>query len=169
MSDGRKCCREILGLIDSLQVFKKLFPSGSLKQEDLVARLLGVSYNAHNAMADVESLRQLILLPSVANLQLAFSFSPTDVHSSMMFDREKKNLPSLNILLSSGVCKLPTAENIAGSGLNLHHLRAIFRRCGEDGLRDVFTAKNSDNLPRVTSAKKILDEVIPKLAAFFEK
>lgn len=37
-----------------------------------------------------------------------------------------------------------TTENIAGSGLNLGHLRLIFKRSGEDGLVDVFSMKNQE-------------------------
>jgi hypothetical protein len=67
------------------------------------------------------------------------------------------------------VCKLNIAENIAGSGLNLKHLQIVYNRAGEDGLRDIFIAKNSEGAPRVTSCKKVLDEVIPKLLAYFQK
>ncbi|KAH3788231.1 hypothetical protein DPMN_166366 [Dreissena polymorpha] len=67
-----------------------------------------------------------------------------DEHRSMVFNQEKaKNLPSLSRLISSGVCKMCTAENIAVSGLNMAHLQTIYRRSGEDGLRDIFTMKNS--------------------------
>lgn len=62
-----------------------------------------------------------------------------------------------------------TTENIAGSGLNLGHLRLIFKRSGEDGLVDVFSMKNSLGKPRVTSDKKVLGECIPKLCAYFSK
>lgn len=65
--------------------------------------------------------------------------------------------------------KRPTAENIAGSGLSLSNLSAIFSRSGEDGLRDIFTAKNSEGLPRISNSKKVLEEVIPKLANYFVK
>ncbi|KAH3792791.1 hypothetical protein DPMN_146290 [Dreissena polymorpha] len=40
-------------------------------------------------------------------------------------------------------------------------------RSGEDGLLDIFTMKNSDGQPRVTSMKKVLDKVLPKGATFF--
>lgn len=55
-------------------------------------------------------------------------------------------------------------RNIAGSGLNLGHLRLIFKRSGEDGLVDVFSMNNSLGKPRVTPDKKVLGECIPNRA-----
>ena len=45
----------------------------------------------------------------------------------------------------------------------------IAERSGEDGLYEVFTAKNSDGQPRVSNQRKLLEEIIPKLAAFCDK
>jgi hypothetical protein len=67
------------------------------------------------------------------------------------------------------VCKNTAAENIAGLGLNIQNLNTIYRRSGEDGPMDIFTNKNLDAAPRVTNVKKVLDEVIPKMAAYFTK
>ena len=160
-----------LGLIDSLSVFSKSFPKQSHKQEDLARSLLGISYNAHNAVADVETLAHLLKFTKFSNEQLlSYSFPPKAAYHSLLFNREKsKNVRSLDLLVGNGIFKRPTAENIAGSGLHLSHLRTIFKRSGEDGLRDVFTVKNSEGLPRVTSAKKVLDEVLPKLAKYFSQ
>ena len=77
------------------------------------------------------------------------------------------NLPSLKILIAKGVMKVTAAELIAGSGLNLLHLKAIYSRKGEDGLRDTFQCPSSSGKPRVTSNKRVLNDVIPKLIAFF--
>ena len=38
-----------------------------------------------------------------------------------------------DILVAKGIYKQATAENIAGSGLQLCHLRTIYDREGEDG------------------------------------
>lgn len=65
--------------------------------------------------------------------------------------------------------KLCTAENIASSGLNLSHLKTIYKRHGEDGLCNVFQMKNNLGQPRVTNVKKTLESVIPKLAKFLEQ
>lgn len=90
-------------------------------------------------------------------------------HQCLSLKEKAKNLPSLSCLIASSVCKLPTAENIASSGLNLEHLRKIFIRDGEDGLHSTFTMKNSEGQPRVTNTKRTLETVIPKLADFLQK
>lgn len=161
----------VTSFIDSLPVFKKIFPNQSHRQEDLALSCLGISYNAHNALADVETLGKLVNHTQLSQSDLLkYSFSPEAVYNSRLFSLQKsKNIKSLEILVSRGICKMPTAENIAGSGLNLSHLSKIFERAGEDGLRDTFIMKNSEGLPRVTNVKRILDDVIPKIAAFFKQ
>ena len=78
----------ITGLVDSLTVFKKQFPGQSHKQEDLVQRHLGLTYNAHNALDDVEALGRLLGLCEVADL-LKVSFSPVAVKAAYLFNIEK--------------------------------------------------------------------------------
>jgi len=74
-------------------------------------------------------------------------FSAKAIHQNILNSREKsKNIGSLNVLVSSGVCKMTTAENIAGSGLKLVHLKKIHSRDGEDGLMNTFTMKNCEVL-----------------------
>ena len=98
------------------------------------------------------------------------SFTSIDImHSLNANSAKRKHLPSLSVLVANGIMKAPTAENIAISGLNYSHLKVIYQRKGEDGLYNVFTMKNSQGLPRVTKTKRILEEVIPKLAEFFSK
>ena len=59
---------------------------------------------------------------------------------------KKKNMPSLSILVSGGIVKMCTAENIASSGSNYSHLKTVFERKGEDGLVSVFQMENSKAL-----------------------
>jgi DNA polymerase III alpha subunit (gram-positive type) len=162
----------VMAFCDSMALFRKVFPNQCLKQESLVKSVLGVAYDAHNAMADVESLGRLIqhTLPQVKSIT-GFTFSPEAVHNNIMYNKQKSlNIRSLDMLMAKGVFKRPTAENIAGSGLHvsLQHLRTIYKRGGEDGLRDVFMEKNSEGQPRVTNQKRILDVVIPKLGEYLE-
>ncbi|KAL4236483.1 hypothetical protein ACF0H5_004869 [Mactra antiquata] len=101
---------------------------------------------------------------------MSFSFSIQAVYHHFQSSKEKaKNLPSLKCIVASSVCKLPTAENIAASGLNLEHLRMIYTRDGEDGLHFTFTSKNSEGQPRVTNTKRTLDTLVPNLANFFQR
>ena len=165
-----KFCDTVLGCIDSLGVFKKVFPKeSSYKQEELVRKFLNTSYSAHDAMEDVNALGNLLFHANCSSdVLLKHSFSPMAVYNQRLFNREKyKHVDSLCPLVAAGAMKRTTAENIAGSGLNINHLQIIFRRDGEDGLSSVFTVKNSEGQPRVTHSKRVLEEVIPKLAAFF--
>lgn len=167
-----KFCVPVKGFVDSLPLFKKVFPGlGCYKQEFLVKNILQQTYGAHDAIEDTKALGNLITHAQLDSCQiLEFSFSTRGMTNGVAYNKEKaKNLPSLSVLVYSGVCKAPTAENIAGSGLNIDHLKLIYQRDGEDGLRNTFMVKNSDAQPRVTSAKRILDTVIPKLVEFFKK
>ena len=163
------CC--VVGFIDSLPVFRKVFPNQeSYKQEDLARTLLQSSYAAHNAIEDVEILGNLVWHANMASEDLLkHSFRPNAVFNQLSFNEEKnKNKESLNPLICNGVMKRPTAENVAGSGLNFKHLRKIYDRDGEDGLRNIFCVINSEGKPRITTTKKVLEDVIPKLAEYFK-
>ena len=60
---------------------------------------------------------------------LLHSFNPSAVANPMCFlDEKALNLSSLDLLVSTCVCKRHTAENIAGSGLKLAHLKLVFSR-----------------------------------------
>lgn len=84
-------------------------------------------------------------------------------------ETKSRNIDSLHCLIASGVLKTATAENVAGSGLNLHHLQLIWQRDGEDGLMNVLSAKNSLDKPRVTKEKRLLGNIISKLCCYFQK
>ena len=86
-------------LVDSLTVFQKQYPGQSHKQEDLVQRPLGLTYNTHNALDDVESLGRLHGLCEVTDL-LKLSFSPVVVKAAFLFNIEKsKNLRKIIIII----------------------------------------------------------------------
>jgi len=166
-----KFMSSVVALVDSLSVFRKLHPKlESHKQEDLARILLKETYPAHDAVQDVIALQKLISNEELSTSQLlTFTFPPAAVYNQWLFNKEKlKNIESLSVLLYNGVMKAPTAENVAGSGLNLTCLRTIFRRDGEDGLSNTFTGKNKEGQPRVTSCKRTLETVIPKLVEFFQ-
>ena len=57
----------------------------------------------------------------------------------MAFNSAKgQNYPKLSPLISCGVMQSPTAENIAGSGLKLVHLKMLINRDGKDAMIDLF-------------------------------
>ena len=168
-----RLCTCVLACVDSLSLFKKIFPNeSSYKQEALVQNILQQKYNAHDAIADVQALGSLYTFPSDLPVKdvFAHSFTLKAIHLNQVHLKEKaRHLPSLSIIVANSVCKSSTAENIASSGLNLGHLRTIFTRDGQDGLLNVFQGKNSEGQPRVTNAKRVLESVVPKLAEFFSK
>lgn len=156
----------VIGLIDSLAVFKKKYPRlSSYKQEELAKSLLNATYGAHDAEEDVNILVDLVSHSKMTEKELStFSFPPSAVCNQLKYNKVKaSNLPSLHPLIGKGVFRITIAEKIAGSGLNISHLRKNFQRDGEDGLYNTFVCKNSDGQPRVTNTKKTLEEVIPKL------
>ena len=89
----------------------------------------------------------------------------------MVINMYKKSclLDGLSRLVAFCIMKTATAENIAGSGLNVQHLKKINESSGEDGLRSTFTMTYGEGQPRVTNAKRTLEDVVPKLAQYFEK
>ena len=115
----------VQGCIDSLAVFRKVFPGQpNYKQENLVNSLLHTTYKAHDAMEDVISLSLCTKIMLSDNDLLAFSFAPDAVYNNLLFNQTKY----LEILIAKGVVQRVTAENIAGSSLNLMHLYKIFQQ-----------------------------------------
>lgn len=103
-----------------------------------------------------------------ANELTIHSFPPTAVQNQVRITNEKENyLISLHFLVRKGVLKMGLAGKVAGSGLNLGHLKKIFERDGEDGLPNTFSCKNCEGQPHVTNSKKTLVEIIQKLRFFF--
>jgi hypothetical protein len=117
--------------------------------------------SAHDAVEDVK-----ILSVSVTKSEMLKAAYDAETH----FLQQKLNTATtlLNDLIGNYVLKMSMAENDAGSGLGLNHLKLIHKRSGEDGLRNIFCAKKNYHVrPRITSDRKFLDNVIPKLCQFF--
>ncbi|XP_052252541.1 uncharacterized protein LOC127859308 isoform X5 [Dreissena polymorpha] len=68
----------ITGFVDSWLVFRQKYPGRSCKQVDLARTLLHITYDAHNAEADVQTLAKLVGLCTTSEL-LSFRFSPKDI------------------------------------------------------------------------------------------
>jgi len=92
-------------LIDSLSIFRTLYPKQSLKQVDLVLQLLGETYNAHNAIAYMAALRKLLQFVNLPSKDLkTYSFSLLALSNNMAFNIAKaQNYPTLSQLISCGV------------------------------------------------------------------
>ena len=83
----------VSGFTDSLPPFRELLPERkSHSQENLVQDLLGKSYEAHNALADVQTLYQLVNKFLNVKLLQKHSFKVSWVASYQKLLKEKKLL-----------------------------------------------------------------------------
>ncbi|XP_052252538.1 uncharacterized protein LOC127859308 isoform X2 [Dreissena polymorpha] len=73
-----KFLSSVTGFVDSWLVFRQKYPGRSCKQVDLARTLLHITYDAHNAEADVQTLAKLVGLCTTSEL-LSFRFSPKDI------------------------------------------------------------------------------------------
>ena len=76
------------------------------------------------------------------------------MYNQWLFNKERlSNIESLNVLLYNGVMKAPTAENVIWSQCNLSsdNILAGWWRW------TIFTGKNKEGQPRVTSCKRTLE------------
>lgn len=162
----------VLAFVDSLSMLRSKVPKlSSYKQEYLAEYFCKESYNSHNATDDVNMLVKILYQSGMTKSEFVkHSYSANCHFLQEVFNVTKsRNIDSLHCLIAGGVLKTATAENIAGSGLNVHHLKLIWQRDGEDGLLNVLSAKNSIDKPRVTKDKRLLGDIIPKLCCYFQK
>ena len=157
-----------MALVDSFSIIRSTHNKlAKYTQEFLAQHLYSATFDAHDALENVKMLCR-ILSSTVTNCDyLKFSYDPETHFLQEKFNLAKAaNLPSLNVLVGNGIMKMHMAETIAGSGLNIQHLKVVYSRASENGLRNVFSAKNCIGKPRVTSDSKVLDRVVPKLCKF---
>ena len=149
----------LTGFIDTLPMLKKLLPDrNSYKQEELVKGCLNKTYDAHNGLEDVKSLRDLLVHLKPQNAVLAsHSFHVEYVCESIQHHaRMTTNFPSFKDLVSKKVLSKAMPQKIADSGLNLQQIRLIHARGGYDGLQSLLSTKQRGHKSRVTASKKVL-------------
>ncbi|XP_052088170.1 uncharacterized protein LOC127725289 [Mytilus californianus] len=152
------------GFIDTLSLTKELLPDRktnkqSYNQESLVKDIVGINYDAHNAIGDVQSLQQLINTLKVSPRILekhSFSVQYT-VNMISKLQLTKSRLDTFSNMPST-FCSKTMLNKIARSGLRLNHLILAGNRGGVDGIRELLT-EQFDGKPRVTKDKKILDSI----------
>ena len=115
----------VSGFTDSLPAFRKLLPERkSHSQENLVQDLLCKSYEAHNALADVQTLYQLVNKFLNVKLLQKHSFKVSWMASYQKLLKEKKFLVNtLQPLVREKYMSASMAIKCANSGLGLHHLQ----------------------------------------------
>ena len=127
----------VLAFVDSLAMFRSKVPKlSSYKQEYLAQHFCKEAYNSHNATDDVNMLVKILYQSGMTKSEFVKHSYSADCHflQEVFNETKARNIDSLHCLIAGGVLKMATAENIAGSGLNLHHLEVIWQRDGEDGL-----------------------------------
>ena len=152
--------KTVSGFTDSLPAFRELLPERkSHSQENLVQDLLCKSYEAHNALADVQTLYQLVNKFLNVKLLQKHSFKVSWVASYQKLLKEKNLLVNtLQPLVREKYISASMAIKCASSDLGLHHLQVVYQRGKEEGVKQVLMER-FDNKPRVSSNKRVLMQI----------
>ena len=152
---------KVLGFVDTLPLYKDKFPEyDSHKQEYLVSKCLEITYNAHNAIDDVQSLCALVKKssPSMADhIKYSFAMENTVERPIYAAESERRKM-SLEMLISNKVLTKSVAKRVAESGLGMKQLKIAHRRNAENGMKLLFTEKHEGKC-RVTSSTRIIKAV----------
>ena len=112
--------RLINGCIDTLKLARKMFKKedvGNHKQQNLVKKLLGKSYEAHDALEDVKSLQY--------TCKDIFPFNHTQLVASY------KEISNKSMITKAVACRM------ANSGLGLKHFELARKRDSHNGICSV--------------------------------
>ncbi len=162
----------VVGFADTLPIYRKLYPKLNAKsggsghsQEALVKHIIGKKYDAHNAVADVQALQDLINHTKLTDKQLLAESTSTKYYMQQngeLQDIENANLPSLQSLVKSKVLSLQMAKKMARSGLAYAHLKLAFTRetDGFEGIRALLSEVTSSGKVRVTNKVNIIRRVV---------
>lgn len=156
----------VAGFIDTLPMFKELYPKmSSYRQEELVTKVLKESYEAHDSLADVQSLQKLVMKHNLSDKKLLkFSFTYQSLLDYIEYSKKgKENAESLQSLVDSKHLSSGMAETVGKSGLTLDNLRHAFVDGGKELLEKVLSEPTSSGQPRVTRNRSVLN----KLHEFF--
>ena len=149
-----KFSKAVVGCIDTLRVAKQGFPKTEVenyKQETLVKKYLGTSYEAHNAIADVTALQNLfqqklsqIVLQNP--YQFVFVFCAPAVKKKLKYLVEKK-------VISANLCK-----KLGRGGICIEHLKMAHKR-ENDGIACLLK-EPVGHLPRFTKSKAVIGKIV---------
>ncbi len=145
----------VKGFVDTLTLTGKLYKRKKdvtdFKQATLVTELLGQSYDAHNALGDVEALQKLYV-------EKLGKTSVTTVQECLFHYLSHEYLKSFKLLIDKKVLSQGSASKMSKSGLSLSHLKLAYSRGGDQGVRSLLK-ENVAGKARVTSSAKILDKI----------
>lgn len=134
--------RHVSDCLDTLRLARKLFNKetvGTYKQQTLVQVLLGKSYQAHDALADVKNLYELFVSKFTYKETDAFPFNFHVLQKSFVPLVERKLISSAN------------SRKLANSGLGHGHLSLAYQRDNQEGVKFIlsehgFNAKTSKGI-----------------------
>ncbi|XP_069119349.1 uncharacterized protein [Argopecten irradians] len=151
---------DALVFMDTLPLFKEMVPGlECYKQEFVYQKVVGGSYNAHNALSDARSLMAICAqVTASAELKQKHCFYLSYVYDTITFvDQKAGNLQTLAPLV--GVLSAGMLDKIAASGLSLSHLKLAFKRDSFSGISDLFSEVSESGKVRVTKSKSVVDKV----------
>lgn len=148
----------IYGFVDTLKLSKRIYPKaefGNYRQENLVQKLLGETYCAHNAEADVEVLQRLFLE------KLKVNCNGEDLFRLSYYSCKASLEPLVKMKVISSV----TMRKLVGLSLNLAKLKVIHKRDPNNGIRNVFSdpIANSKRC-KVSKSKAVIEKVVQYLS-----
>lgn len=147
--------KKVAGFLDTMSLFRCL-TKPPYKQEKLYERLVGGTYDAHNALEDVKALQELIskINPSLEEKR-KHTFSVQYVLDVQEYNRKAAfNLDGWNVLIEKGVVTKHIAQKAAKSGLRPEHLEFSFESGGEYAIYNVLSQITTAGC-RVTKDKEI--------------
>ena len=148
----------IVGYVDTLPLVKTLFPhETSHSQLNIYRRVIGGEYNAHNSLADVHALAEVLRSLDIGKSILSeYSMNSTWANQYFHFlEEKKKNIESFQPLLEGSILSKGMIDKAAGSGLRYEHMMVVFRRDGDVGISSLLS-EDFNGKPRVTKNKTII-------------
>ena len=141
--------RHITAFVDTKHVAKVALPNeASYKLEELVTKHLAKTYDAHNAVADVEALIEL------SENHLNISVSP------FVFHLDTVNLTqSLLPLVKADAMSPGMRKKCVASGLRFSHLLLAHKRDKSGGIKHLLCKPGPDSKARVTKNSKVIDKI----------
>ena len=111
---------------DTLRIARRTFPKqeGVYSQSNLVSKLLGITYSAHDAQEDTRTLRELYTQKLDNHKDDSYLF-PLKYNQNMM---------SLGELISNKVIGKSTAASLSKCGVSLRYLKIAHERDATNGL-----------------------------------
>lgn len=149
------------GVIDTLQVLKKVLPGqASYKQNDIAVTLsvADITFGAHNALGDVRTLKNIMVKLDISEVKLKTfyqSFS-SKMEKKLKLFKKKENLQTLSVYKDILSTKM---LNKIAAHFKLDDLKHVYIQGGEDSIRVLFS-ENCNGRPRVTKNEMVLRAVL---------